>query len=344
MAYFAPDSSKDENSFEYPDPESTLDVQSQHQTQMSEYPFFPQPYSYPSPSHQAMYQATTSIAEHLRRSSSSNQWHEVPGLEQVAPVPPSPPRPPLDGASQYTKNGNHRFVPYPAGRQQRPRGTTGKVVCADCGGKFTVKSSLNRHSKLCRGGKKAWQPASAQHENLKVPVADRESDLGIHTLAADEHDSVSSEGVSSVAGSNSNMYQMPTNSTRFASHRSKNAIMANDFSNDALLPAKSDWSPPGEPDQAEGLDSNFHTISAYNTSFSPPNAQNASSTSDPCAPSPYSQKPIGTRSYVPQSGDTSADHAPFLCDACYGIFIRRDLLQLHRASTHGLTDMPYLPE
>lgn len=344
MAYFAPGRSKSEDGFHYPDPESIFDLHSEHQTQMSAYSASPRQIPYPSPTHQAMYQATTSIAEQPRQSSSSNPLHEVPSLGQVTPVRPSTPPPTLDSVSQHTENSNHRFVPYPAGRQQRKRGTTGSIVCADCGGRFTVRSSLNRHSKLCRGRKKAWQPASTQYEALKVPDGDSVSNLSGPALAADDYGSVSSEGVRSIAGFNSNAYHLPPNRTRFASHDIKNSSLANDLSNDASLTAESNWSPPGQHDQVEGLDSKFHTMSATNTSFSPSNAQGPSLTSGSYAPSPSAQKAIGTRSYVPQSRDKSADHNPFFCNVCYGIFPSRDLLQLHRASAHGLTEMRIFPE
>ena len=334
MAYFASDSSKSENGFEYPDPEATFHVPSEHQTQMSGYPASSRQNCYPSPSHQAMYQAMTSIADHPHQSSTSNPWQEEPSFGQVTPVPLLTTRPlaPLESGLQHTEKDNGRFVPYPAARQQPRRGTTGKIVCADCGGRFTVISSLNRHSKICRGRKKAWQPASTQHSV---------SDLSVHPLAANERGSNSSEGRSSVTGFNSNIYHTPTKRTRSASHDIEDSILTNKLRNDASPTAYSNWSPPAQHAQTEGLhSSNFHTVSATNTSFSPSNAQTPSLMSGPYAQSPYSHNAIGTRSYVPQSRDTSADHNTFFCDVCYGTFPRRDLLQLHMASAHGVTEEP----
>ena len=340
MAYFAPGRGKSENGFQYPDPESIFDSHSEHQSQVSALSASPHQISYPSPTHQAMYQATTSIAERPHQSSFSNPLHEG----QVTPVRRFTPPPILDSASQHTEISNGRFVPYPAGRQQRKRGTTGSIVCADCGGRFTVRSSLNRHSKLCRGRKKAWQPNSTQYEAVKIPDGDGVSNLRAPALAADDYGSVFSEGVGSIAGFNPNSYHLPPNRTRFASHNIKDSSLANDLSNDASLTAESNWSPPGQHNQVEGLDSNFHTMSATNTSFSPSNAQSPSLTSGSYTPSSSAQKAIGTRSYVPQSRDESADHNPFFCNVCYGIFPSRDLLQLHRASAHGLTEMRIFPE
>ena len=339
MAYFASGSNNRENGFEYPDPESIFDVQSDHQMYMSGYSASSRQNCYPSPSNQAMYQAEVSAAEHPRQSSPSDPWHDVHSLAQVNPVLPSASTPPssLGSASQDTEKGKRGVVPYPAGRQQAPRGTTGRIVCADCGGKFTVMSSLNRHSKICRGRKRAWQPASTPHRNTKVPGADSASDLSVHATAAEDHDDVSSEGVSSVTGFNSNIYHTPTKRTRSASHDLEDSILANKISNYDSLSAGSNWSPPVQPDQTERPDSNFHTAPATTTSFMLSNAQNTSPTS---GLTPYSQKACETPSYVPHSGDTSANHNPFFCDICYGTFPSRDLLQFHTASIHGVTAKP----
>ena len=342
MAYFASDSDQRENGFEYPDPESIFGVQSDHQNHVAGYCASSRQNCYPSPSNQAMYQAKVSIADHPRQFSSSNPWHDVP-FAQVNPVLPSTPSPSpsLGSALQDTKKDKRDFVPYPAGRQQAPRGTTGKIVCADCGGKFTVMSSLNRHSKICRGRKKAWQPASTPHRNMKVSDADSASDLSVHATAANEHDDVSSKGVDSITGIDSDIYYTPTKRTRSASHNTEDSILANKLSNYDSLTAGSKSSPPVQPDQTERPDSNFHTTPATNTSFSFSNAQKTSPTS---GLSPYSQKACETPSYVPHSGDTSANHNPSFCDVCYGTFPSRYLLQLHRASAHGLTEDSELPE
>ena len=344
--YFSPQSSKSESGFEYPDPESTFDVHSEHQTQIPQYPVSSGQNCYLSPSPQTMYQAESSIAEHPRQSSCSILWREEPSFGQVTPVLPSTttvPHP-LDSASQDTKKVNREFVPYPAGRQQAPRGTTGTIVCADCGGRFTVRSSLNRHSKICRGRKKARRSASTQHDKVKVPDADSMSHLSVHPSAADERDSFSSERGGSVTGFNSNIYHTPTKRTRSASHDTEDSILANKLSDYNSLTAESNWSPLAQHDQSEGLDSHSHILSATNPFFNSSNAQYSSLTSGLHAPSPYSQKAIGIQSYVPQSRDTSAAHNPFCCDVCYTIFPRPDLLQIHRASAHGSTEKPWLPE
>ena len=340
--YFSPQSSKSESGFEYPDPESTFDVHSEGQTQMSGYSASSHQNCYPSPSNQTMYPAKNSIAEHASQSLSWNPWREEPSFGQITPVLPSTstPPPPLNSASQQTKKANRGFVAYPAGRQQAPRGTTGTIVCADCGGKFTVRSSLNRHSKICRGRKKARQPALTQHESVKIPDEDSVSDLSVHALAANGHDTVTTEGGSNGTGFNSDVFDMPTKRTGSASHDTKDSILANKLSNYNSLTAESNWSSPAQRDQAEGLDSNSHTLSATKTSSNPSNSQKPSLTSGPYAPRPYSQEATGIRSYVPQSRDTSADHSPFCCDVCYTIFARRDLLQLHTASAHGSTEKP----
>ena len=342
MAYFASDSNKSENGFEYPDPESTFDVHSEHQTEVQGYPTSSRQNCYPSPTHQAMYQAMTSFAENPRQSFSSNPWQEEPSFGSVTPVLPFATTPPtsLESASQPTKKANPGFVPYPAVRQLAPRGKTGKIICADCGKRFTVRSSLNRHSKICRGRKKAWQPASSQHEKVKVPDADSVSDLSVEALAPDGHDFVSSEGVTGGTRFNSDIYHTPTFRTRSASHDTEESILANQLSNYNSLTAESNWSPSAQHDRAEGFNSNSHTVSATNTSFRPSNSQTPSLTSSPYAPSPYSQTATETRSNVAQIRDASADHKPFCCDVCYVTFPRRGLLQIHRASAHGVTEEP----
>ena len=340
--YFGPQSNQSDNGFEYPDPESYFDVHGEHQTQMSGYPASSRQNCYPFPNNHAMYQAETSIAEHPRQSSSSALWH----FEHVTPVLPSTATPPpsLSNPLQQRKKDSPGFVPYPAGRQQAPRGTTGTIICADCGGRFTVRSSLNRHRKICRGRKKSWQPGSTQHKNMKVSDAGLVSNRSAHSLATDEHDSVSSEGVSSTSGFNSSVYHTPTKRTRSASHDIEDSILAKRLSNYNSLTAGSNCSPRARPNQTAGPDSTSYTMPATNTSSHPSNAQSSSVASSLYRQSPYSQKAVETRSYVTENRDTSADHNPFFCNICYGTFPRRDLLQFHRANTHGLTEIPYLPE
>ena len=63
---------------------------------------------------------------------------------------------------------NTNFVPHSVTvlSKKRPRGTTGRVVCDKCGGKFTVISSLNRHNKICRGQKSVKKPSSTQRKSI----------------------------------------------------------------------------------------------------------------------------------------------------------------------------------
>ena len=70
----------------------------------------------------------------------------------------------------------------------------------------------------------------------------------------------------------------------------------------------------------------------------------ASSISDFTLPESCLPKQTSTQSYVPQGLDTSADHASFFCDLCPGTFARRDILQMHKARVHHLTEFPYMPD
>ena len=70
----------------------------------------------------------------------------------------------------------------------------------------------------------------------------------------------------------------------------------------------------------------------------------ASSMSDFTLPESCLPQSRSTQSYVPQGLDTSADHANFFCDLCPRTFVRRDILQLHKAQVHHLTEFPYMPD
>lgn len=103
----------------------------------------------------------------------------VPALEQIASLPSpaslSEPRSstfPLftDFSPSPAGDTKPRFISYKSrtARTKRPRGTTGSIVCDRCGYKFTVVSSLNRHSKICHGRKIAKNLSSTQRKSIRT--------------------------------------------------------------------------------------------------------------------------------------------------------------------------------
>ena len=73
-----------------------------------------------------------------------------------------------------------------------------------------------------------------------------------------------------------------------------------------------------------------------------PQAFNTSLPAHPSVPQAFHTS-LATQPYLPYTFDTSPDHATFFCDLCPSLFPRRDLLQLHKARLHSVTEMPYLP-
>ena len=103
----------------------------------------------------------------------------VPALEQIAslpsPAPLSEPRSftfPLftDFSPSSAGDTKPRFISYKSrtARTKRPRGTTGSIVCDRCGYKFTVASSLNRHSKICHARKVAKNFSPTQRKSIRT--------------------------------------------------------------------------------------------------------------------------------------------------------------------------------
>lgn len=103
----------------------------------------------------------------------------VPALGQIAsltsPASLSEPRSstfPLftDFSPSTAGDTKPRFVSYKSrtARTKRPRGTTGSIVCDRCGYKFTMVSSLNRHSKICHARKIAKNFRSTQRTSIRT--------------------------------------------------------------------------------------------------------------------------------------------------------------------------------
>ena len=225
MAYFTQKVKAEESDFEYPPPPDTYtnpyamfnasNAYISHHTPVLEHDFVPS-YDH-SPGHQAM-----AFSSHTPSSQSS----PVHGLEfrvpkNIAPVPlpnssydlgsPSPSmsiRPTTFSPAPGTKVS---FIQYPSevGYRRRPRGTTGRIVCDECGGKFTVLSSLNRHKKTCLGKKPAKISTSSQHEPIKPPNAIKASEQNNDALQGMNPSPVPSGEQSRVEGPNSILPTMP---------------------------------------------------------------------------------------------------------------------------------------
>ena len=129
----------------------------------------------------------------------------VPALEQMAslhsPAPLSEPRSstfPLftDFSPSPVGDTKPRFISYKSrtARTKRPRGTTGSIVCDRCGYKFTVVSSLNRHSKICHGRKVAKNLSSTQCKSIKTKNVSFISDCNPSGLPVAETGPTSQDG------------------------------------------------------------------------------------------------------------------------------------------------------
>ena len=95
-----------------------------------------------------------------------------------------------------------------------------------------------------------------------------------------------------------------------------------------------------EKDRDAGHNGSFESISTTNVMVRSQGSSKANSTSK----SAFHQWPQGTQPYVPRGPDTSEDHANFGCDLCPVIVARRDILQIHKAQFHGMTESPFVPE
>ena len=223
----------------------------------------------------------------------------VPDLEQIASFPSSAPLseprsstfPILtDLSPSLAGDTKPRFISYKSwsARTKRPRGTTGSVVCDRCGYKFTVVSSLNRHSKICHGRKVAKNSSSTQCQSIKT------TNVGFISDCNPDGFPIFGTGPTAKDG----------------------------LEHDSRL--------PNVADASVVLDSLDYG--------------NASLMSDSSLPDYYPLSPVSTQSYIPRGPDKSADHGTFFCDLCPGDFARQDLLQLHKARVHRMTNLPYPPD
>lgn len=124
----------------------------------------------------------------------------------------------------------------------------------------------------------------------------------------------------------------------------KNATEASDHSDRTLHAIRPRFVPSGEKNHVVGLGLDMPTTPAATMVVERPRAEDSGLISDPNTSKHHTKKPRSTQSYVPRGPDTSADHEYYFCDLCPETCARRDILQLHKATVHGLTESFYLPE
>ena len=179
-------------------------------------------------------------------------------------------------------------------QKKSPRGATGDIVCEECGYKFIEKSSLKRHSKICRGKRASRKQFRAQAKSVKT------RGVGFHS-----HD---------------------------------------DNDTDAMSVTEIQCDQQDKKDQDAGYKGPLESISTANSMTESQGPSSASLTSNSTTPMSYHQGPRVTQPYVPRGLDTSEDHANFGCDLCPLVVGRRDILQMHKAQVHFMTESPFWPE
>ncbi len=112
-----------------------------------------------------------------------------------------------DNATNNTSN--IRYVPHSAAKRKRPRRTTGTVICDQCDKRFTVRTSLNRHKKICRGRK----ATSGPRKSNKPKDSDIEPGSSLNALPAKEAGPGPSEEQSQELGHDHSLHAMSVIST-----------------------------------------------------------------------------------------------------------------------------------
>ena len=223
MAYFTHNPRAQESDFEYPPvPDantglhSTRDANGRFQLRAPEQLSSHHPYFSTSHDPQSMASSTANP----RHFSSPDPGLEVPVFRRIAPAlspalslehgnPVS--QAVMDHTHSPANTINTKFVSFSAEdyHKKRPRGTTGSISCDKCGTKFTVVSSLNRHSKVCRGKRPAKKSTSTQSKIVKTKDATLAADLSYHDSRAIETNFIHLEDQSHVVTLNSNPHTIP---------------------------------------------------------------------------------------------------------------------------------------
>ena len=141
---------------------------------------------------------------------------------QNAPVIPPALSPNYSHLAPLTFNGND-LSPRDAmnttttARKHRPRGTTGSVVCHACGYKFTVQSSLDRHSKICRGKRSARKQSRKQPKSMETKGVGFHANNNTDAMSVTETQRNQQDNKDQDAGYNGNLENISTTNTMIES-------------------------------------------------------------------------------------------------------------------------------
>lgn len=133
-------------------------------------------------------------------------------------------------------------------------------------------------------------------------------------------------------------------STQHKSIKSEDAGVASDHINHASGATETSLNPTEDQSPVMALNSRTPTIPVASTVDDLPITENASLMSEPTTLESNVQKLKPIQPYIPRGPDTFPDRKVYFCDVCPGTFARRDLLQIHKAEIHRLTEAPYLPD
>ncbi|KAM0798274.1 hypothetical protein BDR22DRAFT_974749 [Usnea florida] len=258
----------------------------------------------------------------------------------------------------------------PTVQKRSARGVTGEFVCDECGHKFTKKSSLNRHSKVYHGKTLPRKQSRAQTKSMGTKGVGLHSDNTTDAMSIQlqpkpmetegggfhPNDTTDAMSVQLLA----HLKSMETKGGGFHSDNTTNAMSVQlqsqptsmetkgggFYSNNntgAMSVTKTHRNQQDNNDQYSGYNGNLETTLAENTRIEAQGPSKTSSVSKSTKPMSY-QWPRGTEPYVPQGPDTSEGHTQFRCDLCPVVVARRDILQMHKAQVHGMTESPFFPE
>lgn len=204
---------------------------------------------------------------------------------------------------------------------------TGDFVCDSCGGKFTRPHSVRRHNRTCHGKQIVKSSTTTQRKIINAKYGSIVSDPSVHAVPALKIQPAPPTEQSQDSGIDSSLH----------------ASILSDPSIHALPAIKTKPASSEGETQVTGLNFSLRTAPDTSVIAKPLSTKKPKLISNPKTRFPPPQTPISTQYYFPRGPDTSADHKTFFCDLCPESFERRDILQVHKARIHGLTEMPYLP-
>ena len=133
-------------------------------------------------------------------------------------------------------------------------------------------------------------------------------------------------------------------STQLKIVKTKDARLTADLSGHDSRAIETSFIPSEDQSQVVTLNSSPHTILAASTIVNPSRIESPNLIMDATTINSQLQTPFSTRTYTPRGWDTSFDHHNFFCDLCPEVCARRDILQMHKSTIHGLTETPYLSD